>query len=155
MKFLTRKISVLILLTLTILPFTAIAQKTNFFNSQKARSLPAQVKIENFYRTELFFGRNKPDGTEVSEEEFSKFLKEIITREFPDGLTILDGIGQFRDANGEIIREKAKVLVLFYSSNTRKQTNRKIERIRRAYKQEFQQESVLRVDSILPVKVSF
>lgn len=155
MKFLTRKILILILLTTTISPFTAIARESDFFVSTNAGSLRSRIKIENFNRTELFFGRNKPDGTEITEEEFTAFLDEIITPEFPEGLTVLDGIGQFRDAKGKIIQEKAKVLVLIYSSKMRRQNNRKIERIRNAYKKRFQQESVLRVESVLPVKVSF
>jgi hypothetical protein len=116
---------------------------------------PAQIRIEQFYRTELFFGRNMPDGLEVSEADFTAFLINTITPEFPDGLTVLDGIGQFRTADGKIVQERAKVLVLLYLSKTRRQTDRKIERIRTAYKNQFKQESVLRVDSVLPVKVSF
>ena len=108
-----------------------------------------------FIRTELFFGRNKPDGTEVSQEDFADFLNVTITPEFPDGLTVLDGIGQFRDAAGTIIKEKAKVLILLYPNSTQRQSSRKIERIRAAYKDRFQQQSVLRVDDLLPVKVSF
>jgi Protein of unknown function (DUF3574) len=113
------------------------------------------VETESFIRTELFFGRNKPDGTEVSQEEFADFLSVTITPEFPDGLTVLDGIGQFRDSNKNIIQEKSKVLILLYPSNTRRQSSRKIERIRTVYKERFQQQSVLRVDDILPVKISF
>jgi hypothetical protein len=135
---------------MTLLFSPAIANRQPFF------SPPNKVIVSNlFIRTELFFGRNKPDGTEVSEEYFAGFLKEIVTPEFPDGLTVLDGIGQFRDAKGNVIQEKAKVLVLLYSSDKRKQSNRKIELIRKCYKIQFQQESVLRMDSILPVEVSF
>ena len=110
---------------------------------------------EFFIRTELFFGRNKPDGTEVSQEEFDDFLSVTITPEFPDGLTVLDAVGQFRDADGNIIREKAKILILLYPSSAKRQSSRKIERIRTAYKDRFNQQSVLRVDDILPARVSF
>ena len=116
---------------------------------------PNAIETLAFIRTELFFGRNKPDGTEVSQEEFDDFLSDTITPEFPDGLTVLDGIGQFRDADGNTIREKAKVLILLYPSNTKRQNSRKIERIRTAYKTRFDQKSVLRVDDRLPVCVSF
>jgi hypothetical protein len=109
----------------------------------------------SFIRTELFFGRNKPDGTEVSEEEFAEFLRDAIEPEFPDGLTVLDGIGQFREASGATVREKAKVLILLYPSSAKKQSSRKIERIRRAYKTRFAQQSVLRVDNFPPARVSF
>lgn len=156
MKFLRPQI--LILIALTVLPFAAFGQKINFVSAtpfQKESRTQPRIKIEQFYRTELFFGRSKSDGTEITEDEFADFLDEIITPEFPDGLTVLDGIGQFRDAKGKIIQEKAKVLVLLYSSKMRRQNNRKIELIRKAYKNRFQQQSVLRVDSVLPVKVSF
>lgn len=156
MKFLISQILVFIILT--VLPFAVNAQETIFVSAppvQKVGSVQTRIKIEEFLRTELFFGRSKSDGTEITEDEFADFLDEIITPEFPDGLTVLDGIGQFRDAKGKIIQEKAKVLVLLYSSKMRRQNNRKIELIRKAYKNQFRQESVLRVDSVLPVKVSF
>lgn len=113
-----------------------------------------RVRTEPFIRTELYFGRNSPSG-EISEDAFAGFVSEIVTREFPDGLTILDGIGQFRDASGEIIREKTKVLILFYPFETRRAASRKIELVRDEYKKRFQQQSVLRVDDALPVRVSF
>jgi Protein of unknown function (DUF3574) len=48
-----------------------------------------------FLRTELFFGLSRPEG-EVTEEEFQQFLAEHITPRFPDGLTVVTGLGQFR-----------------------------------------------------------
>ena len=154
MEFFRPKVLVLILLVVGLLPFAGSGQAVGFTLPKKT-SRQTLIKPGQFYRTELFFGRNKPDGNEVSETEFNEFLNETITPEFPEGLTILDGIGQFREASGKIIQEKAKVLVLIYSSKMRRQNNRKIERIRNAYKKRFQQESVLRVESVLPVKVSF
>ncbi len=114
-----------------------------------------EVRFELFIRTELFFGRNRSNGPEISEEEFADFLNVTITPEFPDGLTVLDGIGQFRDSEGNTVREKAKVLILLYPLNTRRQSSRKVERIREAYKTRFEQQSVLRADDALPVQVSF
>ncbi len=141
-----------------VLLMMSFVVQTNYAQQPKPISLTAAtavVETESFIRTELFFGRNKPDGTEVSQEDFEDFLSVTITPEFPDGLTVLDGIGQFRDANGNTIREKAKVLILLYSSNTKTRSSRKIERIRTAYKNRFDQQSVLRMDDVLPVRVSF
>lgn len=142
-----------------ILLMMSFVVQTNYAQQQQhpisLTSATEAVETESFIRTELFFGRNKPDGSEVSAEEFNDFLNVTITPEFPDGLTVLDGIGQFRDANGNTIREKAKVLILLYPSNTKRPSSRKIERVRTAYKNRFQQQSVLRVDDVLPVKVSF
>ena len=100
---------------------------------------------ERFARTELFFGSAKPDGA-VSEAEFQQFLDECITPRFPDGLTLVTGLGQFRGATGLPVEERAMLLILLYPDETRRESSRLIEEIREAYKQIFQQESVLRAD---------
>jgi hypothetical protein len=111
---------------------------------------------EMFLRTELFFGTEKPDGSEISKDEFRKFLKEEITRRFPDGLTVLTGTGQFRDLETDkVIREKSMVLILLYPLGAWNESNEKIEQIRKVYKERFKQQSVLRVDHPQPVLVSF
>ncbi|MEW6211240.1 MAG: DUF3574 domain-containing protein [Acidobacteriota bacterium] len=108
-----------------------------------------------FIRTELFFGTQKPDGTEVTGKQWKKFLNDEITPRFPDGLTVLTGSGQFRDSTGEIIKETSRVLILLYPLETREESSLKIEQIREAYKRAFQQQSVLRADDPDPVLVSF
>jgi Protein of unknown function (DUF3574) len=111
---------------------------------------------ESFVRTELFLGADRPDGSEISKEEFRRFLKEEITRRFPDGLTVLTGMGQWRDpGNDKIIREKSMVLILLYPLGKQEESHEKIEQIRKAYKERFKQQSVLRVDDPRPVLVSF
>jgi hypothetical protein len=102
--------------------------------------------IKQFWRTEIYFGTGKPDGTAVSDAEWDDFLAQEITPRFPDGLTVVAGYGQFRNRAGQIIREKSRILILLYPRATRKSSHRKIEQIRRAYRKQFQQQSVLRVD---------
>ena len=114
-----------------------------------------RVKAAPYVRTQLFFGADKPDGTEVTEQEWSGFLDREVTSRFPDGLTVLTGVGQFRDASGVVTQESSKVLILLYPSKRSKESDRKIEMIREAYKRVFKQESVLRVDDRRPVLVSF
>jgi hypothetical protein len=104
-----------------------------------------------WHRTELYFGRNRPGG-EVTEAEFQHFLDVEVTKRFPDGLTLLSGLGQFREADGTITQEKSKILILLYPPTDR-QANQEIEEIRQAYKDQFQQSSVLRVDDFQ--RVSF
>jgi hypothetical protein len=120
-----------------------------------ARNKFQRTAIELFVRTELYFGTVKPDGTEIRDEEFKRFLDDVITPLFPDGLTILTADGQFRDRRGIVWREKSKVLVLLYPARARKSNHKKIEQIRAAYKKAFRQQSVLRVDERMPVSVSF
>ena len=101
---------------------------------------------ELFVRTELYFGSLKPDQSHVTQAEFEGFLDEVITPRFPEGLTLLTGLGQFRNARGEIIEERARLLILLYPVEDRQGKSKKIETIRTRYKERFQQESVLRVD---------
>ena len=110
---------------------------------------------EPFVRTELFFGSNKPDGTVVTEQQFQKFLDQEITPRFPDGLTLLTGLGQFRGSSGVIQRERSMLLILLYPRGDARAASKKIEEIRAKYEQMFQQESVLRADERLPECVSF
>ena len=102
-----------------------------------------------FSRTELFFGLSRSNGPDVTEEEFQHFVDTEVTPRFPDGLTLLTGRGQFKNSTGTIIQEGAKVLILLYPFNQK--SNRAVEQIREAYKDTFQQESVLRVDGQLCV----
>ena len=101
---------------------------------------------EIWARTELFFGTSRPDGTTVSDDKFKRFLDAQVTPRFPDGLTLLTGSGQFKNSSGVIIQERSKLLILLYPLTDEDASNR-IEAIREIYKQMFQQESVLRVDS--------
>jgi hypothetical protein len=108
-----------------------------------------------FARTELFFGTEKPEGPPVSDEDFRGFLDSQITPRFPDGLTVVKGDGQFRDSTGDIIKEASFILILLYPVESVKDSNRSIERIRRCYLHQFDQESVLRVDDPFASWVSF
>jgi hypothetical protein len=98
-----------------------------------------------FARTELFFGRAKPDGSIVTDEEFHSFLDDIITPRFPNGLTALPGTGQFRGSSGMLMREGSVFVILLYPADDEGSSSR-IEEIRETYRKAFEQESILRVD---------
>ena len=100
-----------------------------------------------FVRTELFFGLGRAEGPDVTEAEFRQFLAKNITPRFPDGLTELTGRGQFRLASGVIIREPSKLVILLYPPK-QEDADKNIEQIREEYKEAFDQESVLRTDSV-------
>jgi hypothetical protein len=42
-------------------------------------------------RETLYFGRSRPDGGTVSDEEWKIFLADIVTPRFPEGLTVVHG----------------------------------------------------------------
>jgi hypothetical protein len=138
-----------------LLVLTVFLDVPKVFANESHLFLIKTFSAEKYYRTELYFGMDKPNGGEVSESDWDKFLETEVTPLFPDGLTVLSGYGQFRDSKNNIERENNRVLILFYTKKQRREVNEKIERIRTAYKKLFQQESVLRVDFPKPVEVSF
>jgi hypothetical protein len=159
MRFLTNRMLVVSLLATTILMPGAYARQSSArFNSTRAQR-PAEIQkrfaAERFMRTELFFGTDRADGPDVTEEEWQQFLNEEISRRFPEGLTVLTGYGQFQNSKGQIIRETSKLVILLYPESERKDKSSQIEQIRERYKELFQQESVLRVDTPKPLWVSF
>jgi len=145
-----QKIFAVFLLNVVIL-FANQTATANFPQIQTSQILFA----DKFLRTELYFGTDIPGGGKVSAEDWNKFLETEVTARFPDGFTVLEGFGQYKDSSGKIVREASKVLVLFYTKKQRDSVNAKIEEIRAAYKKQFKQESVLRLDFTKPVRVSF
>ena len=91
-------------------------------------------------RTTLYFGMDRPKGS-VSELEFQMFLRDEVTTRFPDGLTVWDADGQWRDPSGSVDHENAKVLLLVHPDTgaARGSVQAVIER----YRKLFEQESVL------------
>ena len=91
-------------------------------------------------RTTLYFGLARPKGS-VSELEWQLFLRDEVTRRFPEGLTVWGAEGQWLSAGGSIDHEQSKVLLLVHpdTAAARQSVNAVIE----AYRKKFEQESVL------------
>src|SRR5262249_42374487 len=60
----------------------------------------------------LYFGRETASGGEVSEAEWAQFLAAAVTPRFPDGLSVTDITGQYREPTGRIARERSKLMVI-------------------------------------------
>jgi hypothetical protein len=91
---------------------------------------------------ELLFGRKIGDRIAVSEAAFAKFLAGEVTPRFPDGLTVVDARGQWRDQDrGGIVREPSKLVLLTFRDEPQKREN--LTAIADAYKRQFRQQSVL------------
>jgi len=87
-------------------------------------------------RAELLFGR-----THVSNAAWADFLRQSVTPRFPDGLTVLDGKGQWRNpAGGEISREASSVLVILTPEAS--DLKARLSQVREDYKTRFRQQSV-------------
>ncbi|MDE0132666.1 MAG: DUF3574 domain-containing protein [bacterium] len=100
---------------------------------------------EAFVRYELFMGRSGPGGEVVSDQAWDAFLGDTVTPRFPDGLTVLDARGQWRNSEGEILKERSKVLVIIAPPGD--EPRGLIDEVSDEYKRRFNQESVLEVES--------
>ncbi|MGD9882762.1 MAG: DUF3574 domain-containing protein [Reyranella sp.] len=96
---------------------------------------------------ELYFGRGKPDGGEVSDREWEEFLAEEVSPRFPDGLSVMEVMGQYRGSSGRAVSERSKRLhIIVFDSPAHLA---KIAEIIDLYRQRFRQESVLRTERSL------
>lgn len=108
------------------------------------------TKLDNYQKPivlikdELYFGLSKPTGEEITETNWKKFLNLVVEPRFPEGFTILNADGQYMKTE-----EPAKVLVIFHSNSGKE--NQFMQEIIDKYKQQFQQQSVLRVSCLVTV----
>ena len=117
------------------------------YASLDTETAPAPTRGTPYVETQLFFGTERPDGgPAVTDRQFMAFVDKEVTPDFPDGLTVQSGRGQWRDANGRIEKERSYEVILLYPVTAAGASDRKIEEIRRAYEKAFAQESVGRVD---------
>ena len=101
---------------------------------------------------ELMFGRNIAGRLAVGEAAWSRFLARQITPRFPDGLTVLNATGQWRDRKrGGIVHEPSKLVIIVTADDA--SASDKIASIVAAYRQHFRQRSVGVVTS--PVCAAF
>jgi hypothetical protein len=90
---------------------------------------------------ELMFGRDIGHGVGVSEPEWQRFVTRELVSRFPDGLTIIDAVGQWRDRDsGRIVHEASKHVEIVLPGN--KDDDARLDAVVAAYKQAFHQHSV-------------
>ena len=104
---------------------------------------PCPEGSDRYAEYQLFLGRSTGAGGEVSDEQWAAFLAEAVTPRFPDGLTVLDAAGQWRDGAGAIQRERSKLLWILAPPGD--EARRLIDEISEEYERRFNQESVLRI----------
>ena len=90
----------------------------------------------------LYFGRATPAGV-VSDQDWSAFLRDVVTPRFPAGLTSWQAVGQWQSADGSLVREGSFVVNLVHPPAGTADAD--LAAIVSAYKERFQQEAVLRV----------
>jgi Protein of unknown function (DUF3574) len=111
-----------------------------FLTMASAQAAPSCAPpAQQMARTELLFGAGV-----VSAAQWKMFLVREVTPRFPDGLTAIDGTGQWKRPDGRITAERSHILLLWHAPGA--DSDRKIDAIRAVYKKQFHQLSVMRVD---------
>ena len=115
---------------------------------------PSQPQLGTYVLETLFFGESIKGGGSISEGDWQRFLAEVITPRFPLGLTVINADGQWQGPGGAIAHEASKVVMIVYANDdSAAYRSAKIGTIDSLYKSRFNQESVLRLRSI--VQASF
>jgi hypothetical protein len=112
---------------------------------------PACAHGQPMTRTYLFFGQKTARGRPIAATRWQRFLRTAVTRTFPEGFTVIDARGFWRARQGHTLWEGAKVVIRLHRG--RPADDAGIEALRRRYKAQFRQQSVLRIDE--PVCASF
>jgi uncharacterized protein DUF3574 len=106
-----------------------------------AQAVTCNAPQRPMQQIELMFGRNVAGHLQGGKAAWSRFLAREITPRFPDGLTILDAAGQWRDpAGGRVMREPSKMVIIVTADDMA--ARERIAAIVTAYKQRFRQRSV-------------
>jgi hypothetical protein len=106
---------------------------------------PAQV-------AELMLGRNIGNRLGVSEGQWARFVDREIVPRFPNGLTVINVAGQWKDrASGKIVREPSKIVQIVLPG--KEDDIPRLNEIAEAYKTRFKQHSVIMI--VRPACVSF
>ena len=100
--------------------------------------LPAE---QHMLVAELFFGHNIKGRQPLSDAEWAEFAAQTIAPNFPDGFTLFDGEGQWRNPrNGQIAGGRTKILLV--AAKPEPDLSRRLSAVIDAYKTQFHQYSV-------------
>lgn len=110
------------------------------FASAQAEDLVCAAPAKAMMRAELMFGRKIGGRLGVTDVRWRQFVAQELTPRFPDGLTVIDAQGQWRDPRGALVREPSKIVVIVTIDDTG--AREKLSAVAAAYKERFRQQSV-------------
>lgn len=92
----------------------------------------------------LYFGLSTPWG-EASDADWQRFVDQELAPRFPDGFTVLQARGHWRDASHVPLREPTRVVDLVHARD--QQSEQRISEVVARYRHTFAQQSVLRLSA--------
>jgi hypothetical protein len=109
-----------------------------------AAAAPCPAGLGEVRVAQLLFGRDISGRPAVSDAMWRAFVDREVTPRFPDGFTVFDGRGQWRGAEGPIVREPSKMLLVVLTGAAGESD--RLAAIAHAYETRFHQQSVLLVE---------
>jgi len=88
---------------------------------------------------QLFLGAKAP--AKPDDRALRRFVDQEVTPRFPDGVTVVEGGGQWKGSENRMIREAAKVVLVVLPATG--DTQGRVEAVRTAYRTKFKQEPVV------------
>ena len=109
--------------------------------SAGAQTIACHAGLEPREVAELLFGRKIGNRLGVSETQWGRFVDAEISPRFPDGLTVFDAKGEWRDSvRKTIVHEPSKVVEIVLPGKP--DDVAALDQIAQAYKSRFRQQSV-------------
>jgi len=106
-----------------------------------AQGVACTAPQREMQQVELMFGRNIGGRLGVGASAWSRFLARELTPRFPDGLSVIDAAGRWRDPeHSRVVREPSKLVMIVTADDAASRD--KIAAIVAAYKRQFHQQSV-------------
>src|SRR4051812_23307762 len=87
---------------------------------------------ERLATAQLYLGAKVEGAARISPTDLRRFVDQEITPRFPDGLTILDGGGQWVGPENRLLREAAKVVLIVLPAKGDGEA--RVEGVRQAYR---------------------
>lgn len=91
------------------------------------------------WTAQIFLGGKAPGR--ISDRDLRAFVDQEVTPRFPDGVTVVDGGGQWKGDDNQLIREAAKVVLIVLPP--RRDAQAQVDAVRAAYRARFRQETVV------------
>ena len=88
---------------------------------------------------QLFLGAKPP--AKLSDADLRAFVDREVTPRFPEGVTVVDGGGQWKGSADQLVREAAKVVLIVLPAKG--DAIARIETVRTAYRARFKQDTVI------------
>lgn len=124
------------------LPFVIVSLACITSCAMQPRALSCSSGMNAMKSELLYFGTASPRGP-VTPGQWTGFVEQTVTPRFPDGFTVWQADGQWRGESGKVEREASYVLNVVHAGSAA--DDQSFAAIIAAYKTQFQQQAVLRV----------